>query len=108
MPTSESIGSEELTPAEREIYYLPSEVAAMLGVSPRTIANWCDLGILQAILTPTGQRRILASSLKGGRAYDTKKVAFVERMTRKRGNTSVPSGKAIAETVLEGRRAIEE
>lgn len=89
MATPEPIRAEELAPAEREIYYLPSEVAAMFGVTPRTIANWCDRGILQAIMTPTGQRRILASSLKGGRAYDAKKDAFVERMARKRGNTPV-------------------
>jgi len=71
----------------------------MFGVTTRTIANWCDRGILQAISTPTGQRRIVASSLKGGRDYDEKKAAFVERMARKRGGTPFPTGDEIAESV---------
>ncbi len=96
---------DELSPAEREIYYLPGEVADMYGVTTRTIANWCDRGILKAIMTPTGQRRILASSLKGGRAYHDKKAAFVERMARKRAGVPVPSGEKIAEVVREARKA---
>jgi hypothetical protein len=105
MATHEPVRApDELSPAERETYYLPGEVAEMYGVTTRTIANWCDRGILKAITTPTGQRRILASSLKGGRAYDDKKAAFVERMARKRAGAAIPSGDKIAEVVRESRK----
>ncbi len=105
MATHEPVRApDELSPAEREVYYLPGEVANMYGVTTRTIANWCDRGILKAITTPTGQRRILASSLKGGRSYDDKKAAFVERMERKRAGAAIPSSEKIADAVRESRK----
>jgi excisionase family DNA binding protein len=46
-------------------FLTPGEVAQMFGVTPRTVANWCDKGRLAFVATLGGQRRILASSLQG-------------------------------------------
>ena len=105
MPTPEPDQQPDgLSPDEREVYYLPSEVAGMFDVTVETIADWCARGILVAVSTNDGESRILASSLKGGRAYDEMKAAFIERMARKRAGAQVPDGETIAQTLRESRR----
>ena len=36
----------------------PGEVARILGVSPKTVANWCDKGLLECVMLDSGHRRI--------------------------------------------------
>lgn len=89
-----------LTSEEQREFYTPKEVAAMFGVTPRTVANWCDQGRLACVTTLGGQRRILASSIKGGRDYDAKKAAFVARMAEKRAGKPELTGDQIATELL--------
>ena len=44
-------------------YMTPGEAAAYLGVSPKTIAKWCDGGKLPCIVLESGHRRIPAAAL---------------------------------------------
>jgi excisionase family DNA binding protein len=48
---------------EQAEYMSPGEVAAYLGVSPKTIAKWCDRGKLPCITLSSGHRRIPADAL---------------------------------------------
>jgi excisionase family DNA binding protein len=41
----------------------PGEVAAQLGVSPKTITLWCDRGKLPCVVLSSGHRRIPAAAL---------------------------------------------
>lgn len=84
-------------------YYTPGEVARMFGVTTRTVANWCDKGILQSVATLGGQRRIIATSIKGGQAYDAKLESFAQRMESLRAGAPVPSGEEIARAVRAAR-----
>lgn len=87
---------ETLTPTEQKEFYTPGEVARMFGVTARTVANWCDMGRLLYVSTLGGQRRILASSIKGGRDYDAKKAAFAARMAAKHAGLPELTGDEIA------------
>ena len=40
-----------------EEFLLPNEVAARLGVSPRTVARWARMGLLPCVVTLGGHRR---------------------------------------------------
>jgi DNA-binding transcriptional MerR regulator len=46
-----------LTVVEVTKYLKPREAAEDLGVNVRTLARWENQGIIQAIKTPSGQRR---------------------------------------------------
>lgn len=46
----------------------PGAVAKLLGVTPRTISNWCDCGLLNCITMPSKHRRIPASEVERLRA----------------------------------------
>lgn len=46
-------------------YYSSGHVAGMLGVTSRTVANWCDRGLLEFVVTPAGHRRIPAAAVQG-------------------------------------------
>jgi excisionase family DNA binding protein len=48
---------------EQAAYMSPGEVAAYLGVSPKTIAMWCDRGKLPCIVLSSGHRRIPADAI---------------------------------------------
>jgi excisionase family DNA binding protein len=41
----------------------PKEAAAELGVTAKTISNWCRKGKLAHIRTPSGHRRILKTEV---------------------------------------------
>jgi excisionase family DNA binding protein len=45
-------------------YYTPGQVAAWAGVTSMTIIRWCDAGILKAVTTPGGHRRITEESVR--------------------------------------------
>ena len=40
-----------------EEFLLPSEVARMLHVSPKTVARWADMGLIPCVVTLGGHRR---------------------------------------------------
>lgn len=46
----------------------PREAAAMLAVSPRTVARMLDAGTLEGIHLPSGHRRVLRASVDKLRA----------------------------------------
>jgi excisionase family DNA binding protein len=97
-------GNEEgLTPDEQREFYTPGEVARMFGVTSRTVANWCDKGRLAYVETLGGQRRILASSIKGGRDYDAKKAALVARLAELHAGKPVPTDDEIVEEIRSRR-----
>lgn len=43
--------------------YTVGEAAALLGVHPNTVLNWCSAGKLRFFRTPGGHRRIAAQAL---------------------------------------------
>lgn len=45
-------------------YYTPGQVAVWAGVTSMTIIRWCDAGVLHAITTPGGHRRITEHSVR--------------------------------------------
>jgi excisionase family DNA binding protein len=45
-------------------YYTPGQVAAWAGVTSMTIIRWCDAGVLKAVTTPGGHRRITEESVR--------------------------------------------
>jgi excisionase family DNA binding protein len=45
-------------------YLTPGEVARALGVSPRTIDRWADLGRIPCIVTLGGHRRFTADAVE--------------------------------------------
>lgn len=94
---------EVLTPEEQREFYTPGEVARMFGVTTRTVANWCDKGRLAYVETLGGQRRILASSIKGGRDYDAKKAALMAGLAELHAGKPVPTDDEIAEEVRSRR-----
>ncbi len=51
-----------------EVYLSPGEAAAYLGVSPKTIAKWCDRGKLPCVVLESGHRRIPAAALEPHKA----------------------------------------
>lgn len=50
------------TPAQ-EAYMSPGEAATYLGVSPKTIAKWCDRGKLPCVVLESGHRRIPVAAI---------------------------------------------
>jgi excisionase family DNA binding protein len=50
----------------------PAEVARELGLSTKTVANWCDRGLLRCEPLPSGHRRIPASALDAYRTSQAK------------------------------------
>jgi excisionase family DNA binding protein len=49
--------------SEGPIYYTTFQVAKMLGVSPPTVVNWINSGLVTAYRTPGGHRRITQDEL---------------------------------------------
>lgn len=47
---------------KKEMYY-PKDIANMLGITTRTVANYADKGLINAYKTESGQRRITGESL---------------------------------------------
>jgi len=48
---------------EGPVYYTTFQVARMLGVSPPTVVNWINSGLVNAYRTPGGHRRITRDEL---------------------------------------------
>lgn len=48
--------------AGRYAWLTPGEIAAELGVTPRTVRNWCHRGWLHCTVLASGHRRIPASA----------------------------------------------
>lgn len=48
---------------EGPVYYTTFQVAKMLGVSPPTVVNWINSGLVNAYRTPGGHRRITQDEL---------------------------------------------
>ena len=46
-------------------YIKPGQAADMLGVSRESVRKYVDLGLLEGIKTPGGQRRIARESVEG-------------------------------------------
>lgn len=84
-------------------FYSTTEVARIFGVTPKTVASWCDRGRLPCILTSAGHRRIPVSAIKGGRDHDAKLAAFRARIADRTKGLPIPSDQEIAEQVLERR-----
>ncbi|HEU4409013.1 MAG TPA: helix-turn-helix domain-containing protein [Polyangiaceae bacterium] len=51
-------------PANAPRYFTPGQVAAWAGVTSMTVIRWCDAGLLKAVTTPGGHRRIFESSVR--------------------------------------------
>ncbi len=45
-------------------YYTPGQVAVWAGVTSMTVIRWCDAGLLHAVTTPGGHRRITEHSVR--------------------------------------------
>lgn len=45
-------------PLARGEFLTPGAVARMMGVTPKTISNWCERGYLDFVAMPSGHRRI--------------------------------------------------
>ena len=52
-----------LKPPKKDPLLTPAEVAAMFGVSPKTISRWSRRGKITAVLTLGGHRRFRASEI---------------------------------------------
>lgn len=50
--------------AEAEELLTPSEVAKLFRVDPKTVTRWARRGRLEAVTTPGGHRRFLASEVR--------------------------------------------
>lgn len=72
------------------IYYTTFQVAKMLGVSPPTVVNWINSGLVTAYKTPGGHRRITRDEL----------VAFAQQHNYPLAGTTPP---AEEEEVVERR-----
>lgn len=68
-------------------YYTPGQVAAWAGVTSMTIIRWCDAGILHAVTTPGGHRRITEESV---RDYLVKRGLPIPQEMAPRRVTSMP------------------
>ena len=84
------------------LYYSTGEVAAMFGVTRRTVTRWCEQGRIPSIVTPGGRRRIPASAL-GGQEYQARKEALQVRLVAKLAGHRIPSDEEIAETIRSRR-----
>lgn len=51
------------SPPVVDLLLTPGEVARELGVSPKTVANWCKQGLLRCEVLASGHRRIPSSAL---------------------------------------------
>ena len=49
---------------EHNHYIRAGQAASFLGVHPRTIRRWADVGRVRFFITPGGERRILASDVE--------------------------------------------
>ncbi len=48
-----------------EEYLTAGQAAAILGVSPKTVSRWADLGLLPCIVTLGGHRRFDRGTIRG-------------------------------------------
>lgn len=85
-------------------FYTPGEVAALFGVTPKTVSNWCNKGLLECITAPSGHRRIPVAAIKGGLEYDEKLAKVKAKLASKNDSTLSPAGESIAEEI-QSRRA---
>jgi len=53
-----------MSDARTNSFLSPSEVAAMLGVSPSTVTPWARKGLLRAVRTPGGHYRFPAAETR--------------------------------------------
>ena len=84
-------------------FYTPGELAKIFGVTPKTVSNWCDKGLLPYITAPSGHRRIRASAVKGGAEGLARWQAMELRLARKvEAADDVPEADLAAQ-VLTGR-----
>ena len=68
-------------------YWGTQRVARVCQVSPATVANWIDQGLLKGHKTPTGRRRVEADDLKAFlRAHD---MAVPQDLTNGNGHATV-------------------
>jgi len=68
-------------------YWGTQRVARVCQVSPATVANWIDQGLLKGHKTPTGRRRVEADDLKAFlRAHD---MALPQDLTNGNGHATV-------------------
>lgn len=82
----------------------PGEVARELGVSPKTIANWCKQGLLRCEVLESGHRRIPASALDAYRASEARWQKVDALKHAPRGLAPVLDEDAIFAEIAERRR----
>lgn len=78
----------------------PGEVARELGVSPKTVSNWCKQGLLACELLGSGHRRIPASALDAYRASQ----ARWQQVDAARGAGPSPNDEAVFAELTARRR----
>lgn len=86
---------------EPEAYTSPGDVATYLGVSPKTVAVWCDRGKLPCIVLDSGHRRIPVAALAPYKARLAGLQALDETMEPAWGN--VDEGEIVQELLERGR-----
>lgn len=79
-------------PAE---YMSPGEAAAFLGVSPKTVALWCDRGKLPCVVLSSGHRRIPSAAVAPYKA----RLAALDGL----GWNDVSEGELVQEMLERGR-----
>lgn len=73
----------------------PGEVARELGVSARTVTNWCKKGMLAYVELESGHRRIPERALATYRESKIRWAALDEAAARARGGEPEPDEDAI-------------
>jgi hypothetical protein len=101
-PVSRHFGRSSSTEAGRggEPMLTPGEVARELGVSPKTVTNWCKQGLLRCEVLESGHRRIPASALGAYRASQ----ARWQRVDATRGEAPAIDDDAIFAEIAARRR----
>lgn len=83
----------------------PGEVARELGVSSKTVTNWCKKGLLRCELLESGHRRIPASALDAYRSNQAQWDQLDSLSHAARGDVPEPDETAIFEEIAQRRRS---
>jgi excisionase family DNA binding protein len=96
--------TERHSPRSTEPLLTPGEVARELGVSAKTVANWCKQGLLRCEVLDSGHRRIPASALEAYRAGQTRWRRVDDLVRSARGAAPAPDEAAIFEELAARRQ----
>lgn len=89
-------------------YYTPGKVASMLGVTPRTVANWYNEGLIKGHVLPgpKGHRRLLGTSIVEFLVKHFIEVPEELREEMKKQNIEVPHRAEVIKTFEETNKAV--